>query len=143
MARFGHRTVGALPSSPLPATSYWRRDVHRSRPSSVPPPIARLLDFAVITAVLVRFQSVLKPLAIRPLVLLGQASLQVFVTHFVFCFIGLGLMGSDYRLFGWTQFALIAITFASLLLVAKPFAKPDPAPTVKAQGPAPVPSPSF
>jgi hypothetical protein len=90
--------------------------------------IARVVDFAAITAVLVRFQSALKPLAIRPLVLMGQASLQVFVTHFVFCFIGLGLMGGDYRLFGRTQFALIAITFASLLLVAKIFAKPDPAP---------------
>jgi hypothetical protein len=87
----------------------------------------RLLDFAAITAVLVRFQSVLKPLAVRPLVLMGQASLQVFVTHFVFCFIGLGLMGGNPRLYGWPQFALLGVTFASLLLVAKIFAKPDPA----------------
>jgi hypothetical protein len=85
----------------------------------------RLIDFAAITALLVRFQSVVKHIALRPLVLLGQASLQVFVTHFVFCFIGLGLMGSDYRLFGWRQFALLAITFATLLAVAKLCAKPD------------------
>jgi hypothetical protein len=85
----------------------------------------RLLDFAAITAILVRFQSLLKPLAVRPLVLLGQASLQVFVTHFVFCFIGLGMMGSDPRIYGWRQFALIAVTFAALLAVAKIFGKPD------------------
>jgi len=85
----------------------------------------RLLDFAAITAVLVRFQSLLKPLAVRPLVLMGQASLQVFVTHFVFCFIGLGMMGSNPRLYGWSQSALLAVTFATLLLVAKIFAKPD------------------
>jgi hypothetical protein len=85
----------------------------------------RLLDFAAITAVLVRFQSLLKPLAVRPFVLLGQASLQVFVTHFVFCFIALGLMGSNPRLYGWSQFAMLAVTFAALLLVAKIFGKPD------------------
>jgi hypothetical protein len=87
--------------------------------------LLRLIDFAAITALLVRFQSVVKHIALRPLVLLGQASLQVFVTHFVFCFIGLGLMGNDYRLFGWRQFALLAITFATLLAVAKLCTKRD------------------
>ena len=100
----------------------------------------RLLDFACITAVLVRFQSLLRPLAVRPLVLLGQASLQVFVTHFVFCFIALGWIGSDPRLYGWKQFAMLGVTFAALLLVAKIFGKPDapPAtPTEKRASPAP------
>lgn len=100
----------------------------------------RLLDFAAITAVLVRFQSVLKPLAVRPLVLLGQASLQVFVTHFVFCFIGLGMMGNDPRLYGWPQFALLAVTFAALLAVAKIFGKPDASDA--AQTPINPPTPS-
>ena len=100
----------------------------------------RLLDFACITAVLVRFQTLLRPLAVRPLVLLGQASLQVFVTHFVFCFIALGWIGSDPRLYGWKQFAMLGVTFAALLLVAKIFGKPDapPAtPTEQRASPAP------
>jgi hypothetical protein len=85
--------------------------------------IFRLIDFAAIAALLIRFQSVVKPLAVRPLVLLGQASLQVFCAHFVFCFLGLGLMGSADRIFGWRQVALIIGTFAALLLVAKIFAR--------------------
>jgi OpgC protein len=74
---------------------------------------------------LVRFQSAVKPLAVRPLVLLGQASLQVFCAHFVFCFLGLALMGSADRIFGWAQLGLIAGTFAALLLVAKIFARQE------------------
>jgi hypothetical protein len=84
---------------------------------------ARLVDFAAIATLLIRFQSVVKPLAVRPLVLLGQASLQVFCAHFVFCFLGLGLMGGADRIFGWAQLALIVGTFAALLLVAKIFAR--------------------
>lgn len=85
----------------------------------------RLIDFAAIAALLIRFQSVVKPLAVRPLVLMGQASLQVFCAHFIFCFLGLGLMGGAERIFGWLQFALIIGTFAALLLVAKVFARPE------------------
>jgi len=55
--------------------------------------------------------------------LLGQASLQVFCAHFLFCFLGIGLMGDTDRIFGWRQFGLIVVTFASLLLVAKIFAR--------------------
>jgi hypothetical protein len=98
----------------------------------------RLIDFAAITTVLVRFQSAVKPLAFRPLVLLGQSSLQVFVTHFVFCFLGLGLMGSDPRLYGWRQFALLAVTFAALLAVAKLCAKPGDGATTNLPTPAPL-----
>ena len=87
--------------------------------------VVRLIDFAAIAALLIRFQSVVKPLAVRPLVLMGQASLQVFCAHFVFCFLGLGLMGGADRIFGWPQFALIIGTFAALLLVAKIFARPE------------------
>jgi hypothetical protein len=85
----------------------------------------RLIDFAAIAALLIRFQSVVKPLAVKPLVLLGQASLQVFCAHFVFCFLGLGLTGGADRIFGWTQLALIVGTFAALLLVAKIFARQE------------------
>ena len=86
--------------------------------------IARLIDFSALAMVLVRFRSVVQVFAIRPLVLLGQASLQVFCTHFIFCFIGIGMMGDAERIFGWKQAALIVVTFAALLAVAKFAAKP-------------------
>jgi hypothetical protein len=74
---------------------------------------------------LIRFRSIVKPLAIGPLVLLGQSSLQVFCTHFVFCFLGIGMMGDAERILGWRQVALIGGTFAALLLVAKIHARPE------------------
>jgi hypothetical protein len=61
-------------------------------------------------------------LSVWPLVLLGQSSLQVFCAQF-FCFLGIGMMGNADRIFDWRQFALVAVTFASLLLAAKIFAK--------------------
>jgi hypothetical protein len=87
--------------------------------------MARLIDFAAVAMLLIRFRSIVKPLAIRPLVLLGQSSLQVFCTHFVFCFLGIGMMGDAERILGWRQVALIAGTFAALLLVAKIHARPE------------------
>jgi len=45
----------------------------------------RLLDFAAVATLLIFSQSVLKPLAIRPLVMMGQSSLQVFCVHLLFC----------------------------------------------------------
>jgi hypothetical protein len=86
--------------------------------------MARLIDFAALAMVLVRFRSVVQVFAIQPLVLLGQASLQVFCTHFIFCFIGIGMMGDAERIFEWKQAALIVVTFAALLAVAKFAAKP-------------------
>lgn len=89
--------------------------------------VVRLINFTAVAVLLIQFRAFVKPLAIRPLVLLGQSSLQVFCTHFVFCFIGIGMMGSAARIYGWPQFALIALTFAALLIVAKLHAKPEPA----------------
>jgi len=86
---------------------------------------ARIIDFAAVAALLVRFRTVVKPLAVRPLVLLGQSSLQVFCTHFVFCFIGIAMMDDADRIFGWKQIALMVVTFAALLLVAKKNARPE------------------
>jgi hypothetical protein len=55
--------------------------------------LVRIINFAAITVLLIRFQSVVKPLATRPLVMMGQASLQVFCAHLLFCFAGLVIMG--------------------------------------------------
>lgn len=86
---------------------------------------AHLLNSAALAVLAIRFRSGLKYLAIRPLVLLGQASLPVFCTHFIFCFVGLAMMGNGDRIFGWSQVALIVGTFAALLSVAKLRARPE------------------
>ena len=85
----------------------------------------RLLDFVAVATLLIVGQSVLKPLAIRPLVLMGQSSLQVFCIHLLFCFAGLTLMGNASMLNGWRQFALIAATFTAMLVTAKLFSKSE------------------
>jgi hypothetical protein len=102
----------------------------------------RIFDFAAVAALAVHFQRWLKPLAIRPLVLLGQSSLHVFCTHFLFCFAGLALMGQADHVAGWAQFALIAVTFSALLAVANASSKHEAsAPARRPTGtlaPAPV-----
>jgi hypothetical protein len=85
----------------------------------------RLLNFAAVGALLVVAQSLLKPLAIRPLVMLGQSSLQVFCVHLLFCFAGLTLMGNASMLDGWRQAALLVATFSAMLLTARIFAKSE------------------
>ena len=79
----------------------------------------RIIDFSAIAMVLIRFRAVAKVLSIPPLVLFGQCSLQIFCAHFLFCFLGIKMMGDGDRLFGLRQVALIAVTFATLFVVAK------------------------
>jgi hypothetical protein len=79
----------------------------------------RLMDFVALGALLIRFQSILKPLAVRPLVLMGQTSLQVYCTHLLFCFAGLTLLGNATMLSGWRQFALLTATLSAMLLTAR------------------------
>jgi hypothetical protein len=85
----------------------------------------RLLDFTAVAALLIFSQSFLKPLAVRPLVILGQSSLPVFCVHLLFCFAGLTLMGNASMLSGWKQFGLLAATFTAMLLTAKAFSKSE------------------
>jgi hypothetical protein len=84
-----------------------------------------LLNFAALAALLIVSQSILKPLTVRPLVMMGQSSLQVFCVHLLFCFAGLTLMGNASMLNGWRQFALLTATFTGLLITAKIFAKSE------------------
>jgi hypothetical protein len=87
--------------------------------------VVRLINFAAVAALLIRFQSILKPLAVRPLVMLGQASLQVFCVHLLFTFAGLTLLGNAAMLSAWQQIALLAATLAAMLLTAKIFSKSE------------------
>jgi hypothetical protein len=91
----------------------------------------RLINFAAVAVLLVRFQSILKPLAVRPLVLLGQASLQVFCIHLLFCFAGLTVLGNAATLSGWGQLALLVTTLAAMLLTAQFFSKSEAKSEVK------------
>jgi hypothetical protein len=93
--------------------------------------VVRLVDFTAIAVLLIRAHSYLKPLSIRPLVLLGQSSLQVFCTHLLFCFAGLTLLGNASMLSGWKQFGLLVTTVSAMLLTAKLFAKAELKPDVK------------
>jgi hypothetical protein len=105
----------------------------------------RLLDFAAVAALLILSQPITKTAAIRPLVLLGQSSLQVFCVHLLFCFAGLTLMGNASMLNGWRQFTLLSVTFMAMFITAKIFSKSEAKherqrPTQKSSGsdPAPV-----
>jgi hypothetical protein len=83
----------------------------------------RIINFAAVAALLIRFQAFLKPVAIRPLVMMGQASLQVFCAHLLFCFIGLAVMGYAPVLNGWHETALVTITLSGMLLTAQAFSR--------------------
>jgi hypothetical protein len=98
----------------------------------------RLVNFAAAATVLIYFQSFLKPLAIKPLVMMGQSSLQVFCVHLLFCFAGLTLMGNASMLSGWKQLGLLTATFTAMLLTAGLFSKSE-----ARQEPQPKPSLPF
>jgi hypothetical protein len=85
----------------------------------------RLMNFVAVAALLIAAQSILKPLAVRPLVLMGQSSLQVFCVHLLFCFAGLTLLGNAAMLSASRQIGLLAATFAAMLLTAKLFSKSE------------------
>jgi hypothetical protein len=87
--------------------------------------VVRLINFAAVAALLIRFQPILKPLAVRPLVLLGQSSLQVFCVHLLFTFAGLTLLGNAAMLRGWQQILLLVTTLGAMLLTAKIFSKSE------------------
>jgi hypothetical protein len=100
--------------------------------------VVRLFDFSAVGVLLIRARSYLKPFSIRPLVLLGQSSLQVFCAHLFFCFAGLTLLGNASMLSGWKQFGLVATTLLAMLLIAKLFARNEPTAQVKHSQPVRV-----
>jgi hypothetical protein len=85
----------------------------------------RLLNFAAVAVLVILLQSVLKPLAVRPLVWMGQASLQVFCVHLLFVFAGLTLLGNASMLTSAKQAALLIATFTAMLITAKIFSKTE------------------
>ncbi|HZR64154.1 MAG TPA: OpgC domain-containing protein [Terriglobales bacterium] len=80
--------------------------------------VARLINFTAAGLLVVRLRSLLKPLAIKPLVMLGQASLSVFCVHLLCVFFALTIMGGNSQLYGWVAFAVVAISLVALFLTA-------------------------
>ncbi len=81
--------------------------------------VGRIVDFAALAALAIRFRSVLKPLAIRPLVVLGQASLPVFCAHLVCVLAVLTAMGDRPFIDGWQAVAAIAASIVAMLVTAR------------------------
>jgi hypothetical protein len=80
--------------------------------------VGRMIDFTAVAVLAIRFRSVLRPLAIRPLVMLGQCSLPVFCVHLLCVFFALTVMGNNAMLTGWPALALIVMSLSALLLTA-------------------------
>lgn len=81
--------------------------------------VGRIIDFAAVATLVIRFRSVLKPLAISPLVMLGQASLQVFCVHLLCVFFALVILGNNSVLSGWQSAVLILASLSALLITAR------------------------
>lgn len=79
----------------------------------------RIIDFAAVATLAIRFRSALKPLAISPLVMLGQASLQVFCVHLLCVFFALLILGNHTILNGWQSSVTILSSLLALLITAR------------------------
>ena len=78
--------------------------------------VGRIIDFAALATLAIRFQSVLRRLAVRPLVLMGQASLEVFCVHLFCVFVALIAVRGNPVLTGWVAAATIVISLSAMLL---------------------------
>lgn len=81
---------------------------------------ARLINFAALSIVLVRFGARIAALPfIKPLASLGQASIEVFSVHVLCCLAGHALSpDADAQLPWWQQAILLPLTIAALFLTA-------------------------
>jgi hypothetical protein len=80
----------------------------------------RVLNLIAVVSLLYGVRRYIKKLVARePFITLGKASLEVFCAHLVFVFVGLALLyGQIQQLHGAYALALLAITFAGLILIA-------------------------
>jgi hypothetical protein len=79
----------------------------------------RIVNFTAVAALAIRFRSALRPLAIRPLVMLGQASLPVFCVHLLCVFFALSIMGTDSIIRDWKAVAIVIGSLSAVLVTAK------------------------
>jgi hypothetical protein len=78
----------------------------------------RIVDFAAVAAVALRYRSFLQRLATPPLVMLGQASLDVFCVHLLCVFCALTAVGSRPGATGWAAMALVLSSWSALFVAS-------------------------
>jgi hypothetical protein len=83
----------------------------------------RIVDAAAVAALVIRFRSVLRPLALPPLVTLGRASLEVFCVHLLCVFSALILLGDRAAIGGWAAVALVLGSWSAMFLTAVAIAR--------------------
>lgn len=81
--------------------------------------LGRMIDFTAVAVLAIKFRSALRPFAIRPLVMLGQASLPVFCVHLLCVFFALTIMKNDPIIGGWKAVVIVLASLSALLLTAK------------------------
>jgi hypothetical protein len=81
--------------------------------------VGRMINFTAVAVLAIRFRSVMRPFAIRPLVMLGQASLPVFCVHLLCVFFALTIMKNDPIIGGWKAIVIFLASLSALLLTAK------------------------
>jgi hypothetical protein len=78
----------------------------------------RIVDFAAVAALTIRFRPALKPLAVRSLAMLGRASLEVFCVHLLCVFSALVILRDRPEIRGWAATALVLGSWSVMLLTA-------------------------
>jgi hypothetical protein len=78
----------------------------------------RIVDFAAVATLTIRFRSALKRLALPPFVMLGRASLEVFCVHLLCVFSALIILGNRSVIRGWAAIALVLGSWSVMLLAA-------------------------
>ncbi|MCU1301025.1 MAG: OpgC protein [Candidatus Sulfotelmatobacter sp.] len=81
--------------------------------------VGRMIDFTAVGVLAIRSRSALSFFAIRPLVMLGQASLPVFCVHLLCVFFALTIMGNDPIIRDWKAIVVILTSLTALLLTAR------------------------
>src|SRR5258707_9970984 len=79
----------------------------------------RIVNFTAVAALAIRFRSALRPFAIRPLVMMGQASLPVFCVHLLCVFFALTIMGTDPIMRDWKAVVIVIGSLSAVLVTAK------------------------
>jgi hypothetical protein len=84
---------------------------------------ARIVDFAAVASLPIRFRSALRRLAVAPLVLLGRASLEVFCVHLLCVFAALLALRTRPAIGGWPGVALVLGSWSAMLATAAVMAR--------------------
>jgi hypothetical protein len=85
--------------------------------------VGRIVDFAALATLAIRFRSQLNGIAIRPLVLLGQASLEVFCVQLFCVFVALTVLRGNPILTGRQALAAIIFSLFAMFFTAVIMAK--------------------